>query len=778
MVELIITEKPSAAKKIAEALADGKPTLKKRKQTSYYELTHNKQKIIVASAVGHLYGLHESKNNHWAYPVFEIEWRPSYENGKDLDYIKDYIVTLEQLSKKVKTFTIACDFDVEGEVIGLNVIRFACKKKDANRMKFSTLTKGDLVEAYEHKLKHLDWGQALAGETRHKLDWFYGINVSRALTASVKAAGSFKVMSAGRVQGPALKMLVDREREIAKFKPVPFWEISLDGKAKNKNIEAWHKDDKIFDKKKVAKIIAKVKGKRKATVASVTKTQRKQAPPTPFNLTDLQSESYSQFKITPKETLQHAQSLYLAGVTSYPRTSSQQLDPKLGFTKILKGLAKQPAYKSLTGELLKIKNLTPNNGKKTDPAHPSIYPTGSVPKGLKPRTKKIYDLIVKRFMATFGEPALRETITAQLDVNTEIFIAKGTRTIEENWHRFYQPYVRLDEKTLPKMVEKDVIDIKKIEKHDKETQPPKRFNQSSIIRELEKRNLGTKATRADILDRLFKRGYIDGVQITCTKFGIETVEILEKYVPEIIDEKLTTEFEEEMALIRAGKHKQELVLKKAEKHLKELLGNFKKKEKVIGKEILSSIKEQRIVESHLRILGKDPKTGKQVSVRIGKYGPLVQLGEKKGDEKPKFASLGKQNIDEITLKHALEMFKLPRTLGKTKEGEEILANVGRFGPYVKYGDKYVSIKEGDPMHITLDEAKKLIAAKKKLDANKEIHIFKTCKVLNGMYGPYITDGKKNAKIPKGKNPKKLTEKECLQILKDAPVRRKWPRKKK
>ena len=222
MTELIITEKPSAAKKVAEALADGRPVLKKRKQTSYYELTHNKKKIIVASAVGHLYGLHESKNNHWAYPVFEIEWRPSYENGKDLDYIKDYIVTLQQLAKKSTTFTIACDFDVEGEVIGLNVIRFACKKKDANRMKFSTLTKSDLVEAYEHKLKHLDWGQALAGETRHKLDWFYGINVSRALTASVKAAGSFKVMSSGRVQGPALKMLVDREREIAKFKPVPF----------------------------------------------------------------------------------------------------------------------------------------------------------------------------------------------------------------------------------------------------------------------------------------------------------------------------------------------------------------------------------------------------------------------------------------------------------------------------------------------------------------------------------------------------------------------------
>ena len=457
MVELIITEKPSSAKKVAEALADGKAVQKKIKQSSYYELTHNKKPIIVTSAVGHLYGLVEEKKEGWKYPVFDIKWQANYEGDKDLKYVKDYVDTIVALSKKADEFTIACDYDVEGEVIGLNVIRFACKKKDANRMKFSTLTKPDLVEAYEHKMNHLDWGQAYAGETRHKLDWFYGINLSRALTSSVKTAGSFKVMSAGRVQGPALKLLVDREREILAFKPEPFWQIRLDGSYNKESIEGWHQADKIFDKKEADRIMAAVKKEKEASVSSVKRTQREQAPPYPFDLTTLQSESYAQFKITPKETLELAQSLYLAGVTSYPRTSSQILDQKLGLKKIITDLSKMPEYEMLTKELLKLKEIKPNNGKKTDPAHPAIYPTGLAPGNLKPKEQKVYDLIVKRFMATFAKPAIRETMEVIIDVKKELFIAKGTRTIEENWHVYYKPYLKVEEVTLPNLKESDKI---------------------------------------------------------------------------------------------------------------------------------------------------------------------------------------------------------------------------------------------------------------------------------------------------------------------------------
>ncbi len=621
MVELIVTEKPSSAKKIAEALADKKAVQKKSKQSSYYELTHNGKEIIITSAVGHLYTLVEDKKNNWTYPVFDIHWEESSKSSKDLKYVQDYIDTISMLSKKVDSVTVACDYDVEGEVIGLNLVRFACKRKDANRMKFSTLTTPDLIEAFEHKIPHLDWGQAYAGETRHKLDWYYGINLSRALTASVKAAGSFKVMSAGRVQGPSLKILVDREKEIAAFKPEPFWELGLWGVAKKDKVEAWHIKDKFFDKKEVDAIHHKIKNEKQAVVKEVKRTQRQQAPPTPFDLTTLQSEAYALFKITPKETLEIAQTLYLAGVTSYPRTSSQQLDPKLGFTKILQHLAKQPEYQELCKELLKLKELKPNNGKKTDPAHPAIYPTGLAPKALKPVQKKVYDLVVKRFMATFAQPALRETMEVSLDVKNEIFITKGTRTLEENWHIFYKPYLKVEEITLPDLKQNDSISITEIKKIDKETQPPNRYNQASIIKELEKRNLGTKATRADILDRLFKRGYLEGVQITVTKLGMETTAILEKYAPTIVDEQLTAEFEEDMDKIREGKEKPEKVLDRAKHVLIKLLEDFKKKEKVVGKDIIASVRETLDIQNHI---GACPvcKEGR-LMMRRGKFGRFI-----------------------------------------------------------------------------------------------------------------------------------------------------------
>ncbi len=620
MVELIITEKPSSAKKVAAALADAKPIQKKNKQSSYYELKHKGKEILVTSAVGHLYGLVEVDKKNWSYPTFDIKWEASYKSSKDLKYVKNYIDTIKLLSKKASEFTVACDYDVEGEVIGYNVVRFTCKQKDANRMKFSTLTKTDLVDSYENKLKHLDWGQAYAGETRHQLDWFYGINLSRALTSSVKAAGSFKVMSAGRVQGPALKLLADKEREISAFVPEPFWVINLQGDYQKEKVEAWHKEDKIFDKEKAEKIMLQVKGADKALIKEIKRTKRNQAPPNPFNLTTLQSESYNLFKITPKETLAIAQTLYLAGITSYPRTSSQQLDPKLGFKKILTDLSKQPSYSGLCKELLKGP-LKPNNGKKTDPAHPAIYPTGQMPKELKPREKKIYDLIVKRFMATFAKPAVRETMEVTLDVNNEPFISKGTRTITENWHVFYKPYVRLEEVSLPDMKEQDKVNIAKIEKLDKETKPPKRFNQSSIIKELEKRNLGTKATRADILDRLFKRGYVEGVKIKVTQLGIETVSVLEKFAPSIVDEKLTSDFEEDMEKIREGKQKQEIVLEKAKDKLTSLLKDFKKQEKEIGKELLKSV---RLTQDQQNYMGPCPKCQEgDLRIKRGKFGRFV-----------------------------------------------------------------------------------------------------------------------------------------------------------
>ena len=240
MYELIITEKPNAASKIAEALAEGKPIKENMEGVPYYKVTRGKRDIVVACAVGHLYGLEEKEKKGWTFPVFDIEWKPAADISKKSGFSKKYLNVIKKLAKEADEFTVATDYDQEGSVIGKNIITLACKKKDANRMKFSTLTKPDLIEAYENKSKHLDWPQATAGETRHYLDFYNGINYSRALTSSIKAAGSFKLMSTGRVQGPALKIIVDREKEIKAFKPVPFWQIELNGSVNDGGLSAWH----------------------------------------------------------------------------------------------------------------------------------------------------------------------------------------------------------------------------------------------------------------------------------------------------------------------------------------------------------------------------------------------------------------------------------------------------------------------------------------------------------------------------------------------------------
>ena len=624
MYELIITEKPNTSKKVAEALAKGRPTKKDINGIPYYVVDHNGQEIVVGCAVGHLYGLAEKeKTKGFSYPVFDIEWVPNHEVSKDAAFSKKYLEALKKLAKEAKDVTVATDYDVEGEVIGLNIVRYACKRKDARRMKFSTLTKEDLVEAYNKASSHLDWGQAEAGETRHFLDFYYGINISRALTKAIKTAGMFKILSTGRVQGPALKIVADREREIKKFVPVPFWQIELQGNVKAGSIIAWHEEDKFWDKAKADEVMQKVKSEKKGKVASIEKNQFKQSPPTPFDLTTLQTESYRLFGISPKQTLEIAQDLYTSGWISYPRTSSQQLDEKLGFKKILQQLAKVSEYKAQTDFLLAKSKLVPNNGKKTDPAHPAIYPTGVEAKtgDREAREQKVYDLIVKRFFATFGDPATRETVVGKVDIKEEIFVARGTRTTVPGWHVLYAPYVKLEEEELPKMEQGDQVDVKDIIQHADMTKPPKRYTPASLIKELEKQGLGTKATRAEIVETLKRRNYVIGEAITVTDLGMKTLETLEKYSPKILDAALTKRFEEDMELIREGKKHEPEILKEARGVLTELLDEFKAKEKQIGEELKVTFTETRAA---MTTVGKCHACADgELILRTGKFGRFI-----------------------------------------------------------------------------------------------------------------------------------------------------------
>ena len=462
MVILIIGEKPSQAQKIAEALSEKKPIKHTDNKVTYYELTHKGKKIYVGCAVGHLYNLKEKdkKKKGWTYPIFsnELSWFPSYEISKSAEYTKKYIDTLSELSKKADSFIVACDYDLEGSLIGYNVLRFIAKQKDGRRMKFSTLVKEELVDSFENASKHLDFPLIESGEARHLIDWMWGINLTRALTLSVKnATKGFKLLSSGRVQGPALKILADREKEIQKFKPTPFWELEALGDVYSK-----HKKDKFTDEKEVKKIFTKIKNEKSALISKITKKIQNQAPPNPFDLTSLQLEAYKLFKITPKDSLAIAQKLYTKAYISYPRTSSNQFPANMDLKSLLRKLEKQPEYEKLIKELLSRKELKPNNGRKTDPAHPPISPTGVNPKNQIDRDKKIYDLIVRRTLATLADPAKRESVSFELDIKKEPFIAKGTRTIESGWHKFYGKYAQFDEITLPNLKENDSVKIKKI----------------------------------------------------------------------------------------------------------------------------------------------------------------------------------------------------------------------------------------------------------------------------------------------------------------------------
>lgn len=602
---LIITEKPSAANKIANALADGEVKKLERSGASYYRISRNGKEIIVVPAVGHLFRLDEEKKNHkWTYPVFSVKWVPSF-TEKGSDWSRKYYRNIESLSKGADEFISACDYDIEGSVIAYNILRFICGTEKGRRMRFSTLTKPDLVEAYENAMKTLDFPQIEAGLARHEMDWYFGINLSRALTLALEKAGGFWTLSTGRVQGPTLKILNDRQKEIRRFKPVPYWEVELDALINGNAVQASHVEDKFWEKEKAESVFEKCKGQ-DGTVAEVEKRQVRQNPPFPFDLTSLQREAYSLFGYSPKQTLDIAQSLYEQALISYPRTSSQKLPRKIGYRRILESLSQQDAYSSLCGKLLSKGFLKPNEGKKEDPAHPAIYPTGSKPKGLNSYQKKVYDLIVRRFLAVFGEAAVREQVRIEIDINGERFAANGVTTLKENWIEFYKPYARFKEQALPEVGKGESVENREIRIIDKETQPPSRFSQASILKEMENLGLGTKATRAQILQTLYDRGYIRERSIEVTELGEAVVSALEKHSPEIVSVELTRRFESEMESIEKGKKRREEILEAARRELERILSDFRKHEVDIGREILEAVKEY---EKDIHTVGKCEKCG-------------------------------------------------------------------------------------------------------------------------------------------------------------------------
>jgi len=593
---LIVSEKPSAATKIAGALSENSAVENELNGVPYYEFSRDGDDIVVIPALGHLFTITNSRNFD-DYPMYDIEWIPKYKANNTSGDSKPFIEAFEELAKDADEFVNAADYDQEGAVIGYTVLENLCGDDavdKAKRMKFSTLTGDELRESYENLLPNLDQGLVDSGMARHVLDWYWGMNLSKALTSAVeKAHDRFVKLSVGRVQTPTLKTLLDREIEIEDFDPDPYWVLELLFEFDDQEVKAEFEDKKIWEEGRAEEIREKCEGK-SAEVSNLKKRKYTNKPPTPFNLSALQSEAHSQFGYSPARTQQLAQSLYNDALISYPRTGSEKLPESIGYEEIIEKLSEIRGYKGRSRKLLKKDKLEPTEGDSEDPAHPAIYPTGEGPEDdLEGPRRRVYDLIVKRFLATFADKAVKQSVRVDLDIEDESFFFRGRKVLEPGWLEYYAPYGTADELILPDLNEGQKLEPKEFLYHERETNPPARYNRSSTVKEMEDKNLGTKATRAGIVENLFDRNYIDGDRIEVTAIGRQLIESLNEYSPEIASEDLTVYFEDQMEEIKNGDMTKEEVLDEAKRELEDILQKFKDHEEEIGEPLGEAYRETR-----------------------------------------------------------------------------------------------------------------------------------------------------------------------------------------
>ncbi len=585
-----MAEKPSVAVRIAMSIGDSSPKTETLNGIRYYVVTKGQDTIFVTAAAGHLFTLRQVKND--SVPVFDIEWTPSYTVSPSAYFTKKYLDVAEHVGKKCTFFINACDYDIEGTVIGTNIIRYILNSdvnsevppQNVKRMRFSTTTNEDLIESYAN-LNDFDKNNFDAGEARHMLDWMWGINMSRALMRAISTKGIRKTLSIGRVQGPALGVLSKKEIDIKGFVPKPYWKVTITVSG----VEFECEDKEIFEKGTAEQKYEKAKSS-EILIKSVESSEKLVRPFPPFDLTSLQLEANRVFKIDPSRTLAIAQSLYERSYISYPRTSSQKLPSTLNLPRIISALAKVSDYTEIAQRLIRESRYRPAEGAKEDEAHPAIYPTGENPVNASGEERQVYDLIARRFLACFGDYAKLEDKKVALDVGGDEYRANGDTIKSNGWLEFYK-YYSPKTLSLPSFESGSSVKPEKIDLKSLKTLPPRRYTKASLISYLESHDLGTKATRSEIIDTLFKRDYIKGSSIEVTGFGMAVYTALSTYCSHIIDEDLTRKLEEDMSKIEKGEATKSGVIDEGKRIIRELVGDFNKNESGIGDALLKGLKE-------------------------------------------------------------------------------------------------------------------------------------------------------------------------------------------
>ena len=612
---LVICEKPDAARRVSDALSGGTFRSEQVEGTTVFRISRGGEDFAVCSAQGHVYGVSDPSDERTVYPVFDVEWYPSDLIDEDSAGAAKRISAAEKLAAGASRFVNACDFDVEGETIGYNILRYACggKEKAALRAKFSTLTAEDLLKAFAELKQQAGEGLARAGRARHAFDFVWGVNLSRALSQAPLGSGHrYRTVSVGRVQGPTLGFLVQREREIRGFVPVPYWKIYGMFDREGRELSAGYAKEKVESKTAADEIRSDCVAK-EATATSVRKSLIQVGPPVPLNIGDLQKEAFKAFGYTPSRTLQIAERLYLGALISYPRTGSQKLPPSIDYRSVLAGVGKIPGYSVQVGEILKTEPR-PVQGAKVDPAHPAIHPTGERPRRpLDSSEASVFNLVVRRFLAAFGPPARRSLVEVTLSVGDHEFRLAGGRTVFPGWMRYYGRYSGYTDVELPPVSEGDrfmVVDVSVEERFD---QRPPRYNQSTLLERMEKEGIGTKATRAEIIATLVGRGYVAGGGMEVTDLGLSVAETLCRYAPSITMTKLTKDIEQRLEAVEEGEGEAAL-MRETIRSLAGQLAELGANEEEVGKEIDSALTS---VVTKSIVLGKCPacKTGNLKIVR-------------------------------------------------------------------------------------------------------------------------------------------------------------------
>lgn len=751
---LVIVESPAKAKTIEKYLGSD---------------------FTVLSSIGHIRSI--VKKTKDGTPPIDV--KNNFETIYEVDPEKKKVIT--ELKKAVKTATdiwLATDEDREGEAIAWHLCEvLKLDPTKTKRIVFHEITK-PAIEAAIKQPRTVDMHLVRAQQARQILDRIVGFELSPVVWQKVPGG-----KSAGRVQSPAVRLLVERENEITAFAGSSQFKLTALFFHDRQEFKAELKER--FNTEAEAGAFLTSLADAHYEVSKITKSPSTRNPSAPFTTSTLQQEANAKLGFGSKATMASAQKLYQDGKITYMRTDSVNLSGQAiaSATEYIKRLY-GPEYSTV--RKFKTKNASAQE------AHEAIRPTDMSLETASNNEydQKLYDLIRRRTLASQMAPAKLENTTVTITISTDknIFEAKGQVIIFDG---FLRVYGTSKEEILPSLASKDVVRASQITAKEVFAKPPARYSEGSLVKKLEELGIGRPSTYATIIDTIQTRGYVvkgDGegqprdirvLSLIDGQVDKETIQektgstkgkliptpageliagFLGDHFEQVVDYDFTANVEEEFDAIAENKLERNTMLKRFYEPFHKLI-------EASGGIDRSSVGTNREV-------GIDPKSGKPIVARFGRFGPMLQLGATESEEKPQFAPLPRgTKLETITLEEALHAFKLPRLVGQTADGQDIKANIGRFGPYIQIGKLYVSIKAEDPHDITLEKSLELYEAKLKAEAEKNIADFGDgIKVLNGRFGPYITDGTKNAKIPKDTDPKTITHELAKSLLNEAPAK--------